>query len=66
MEATVPTTEQIISPAGDPSTVAGCYCYEGYHYIGYETEDGENGEEEYERVPCKRCNSFSEARTQKS
>ena len=28
-----------------------CYCYGGYHYIGYE----EGGEEHVAVVPCKRC-----------
>ena len=36
-------------------------CYEGWIYLGFESED-ENGEhvEDIERVPCRRCNVAGE------
>ena len=36
----------------------GCFCYDGWHFLGHvlELADGEE-EIEYIRVPCRRCNA---------
>jgi hypothetical protein len=52
------TTTHPATIAGDPFAYAGdkqrqCFaCYAGWVYLGAE---GEDGEEEIERVPCRRC-----------
>ena len=56
----------VAAVAGDPFKAAGMArpdlnhesphgCYSGWVYMGW--EDSETGEEELERVPCKRCHS---------
>jgi hypothetical protein len=61
-----PTVDTNILPKDRPEVLpdeAPHGCYEGWVYLGFESE-GESGEpvEVIERVPCRRCHDASETR----
>jgi hypothetical protein len=57
------TTTDPTTRAGDPFVLAGsidehpCGCYEGWVYLGFETEEDGELVKIIDRVPCRRCAS---------
>jgi hypothetical protein len=53
-ESSAPTDEMVETHYAALERAACPFCYEGWVFLGYEGVD-EDGEEEIERVPCRRC-----------